>query len=150
MTDLTDDKTQKIFRTIVRDEVTAIIKSETRTIVREEAIRVAQQETRAVVREETSDMRQTLDLLAQVQGSQSIMLRTLMTDITQIKETVRAQGVFYEDLEDRFTVLAENVGKNLTLRQQVSDHETRLLHLEAASHLPKLAQRATRSRKPRG
>jgi len=70
-----------------------------RTIVREE--------TRTIVREETADIRQTLD----------DNMRTIATDVTQIKQTVRKQGVFYEDLEWRFTALAEAVSENLTVQQ---------------------------------
>lgn len=76
------------------------------------------------------DHSQSLDLLRQVQGSQSLMLRTLTTDVGQIKETVRAQGVFYEDLESRFTTLAENVSTGLAINRQVQTHETRLRALE--------------------
>ena len=139
MADLTDKSTQQLFRTIVREE--------TRTVIREETLAIIRKETPAIIRAETQDMRETLDLLVQVQGSQSMMLRSLSTDVTQIKETVRSQGVFYEDLEDRFTVLAENLSESLTMRQQVSDHETRLLHLEATSNLPKLAARAAKPKK---
>lgn len=114
MADIADPKIQQLLRTIIREE--------TRGIIRDE--------TRAIVREETQTIFEDVKFLRQVQGQQSIMLRTLTTDVSQIKEAVRAQGVFYEKLENHFTALAENVSENLSLSKQVRDHETRLRHLE--------------------
>ncbi len=107
-----------------------------------------QQLLRKIVREETDDIRRDVELIKHVQGSQSIMLRSLTTDVSQLKQSVRWQGVLFEDLEDRFSVLAEAVSDTLTLRQQVGDHEIRLIQIEAARNLPHIAARLN-SKPPR-
>lgn len=131
MSDLTDDTIQKIRTMVV--EATDDMRQDLQVIKH-----VQGDHTQTLGRHTPllENHTQSLDLIRHAQGSQSIMLRSLATDVSQIKYALRAQGVFYEDLEDRFTVLAENVSENLTIRQQVSDHETRLLHIETTQDAP--------------
>ena len=50
-----------------------------------------QQLLQTIIREETKDIRETLDLLAQVQGSQSLMLRALTEGIVQNNPSMRSK-----------------------------------------------------------
>jgi hypothetical protein len=84
-----------------------------------------------------SIVRGEISLIRKVQGSQSIMLRTLLTDVSHLKELAREQGILYEDLEHRFTTLAEAVDENLTVRNTVLDHEDRLAAAEATQSILK-------------
>lgn len=121
---------------IINDQVPRIINDQVPKIINEQVPRIIDERVpdivRDVVREETADMREDIAAIKHVQGAQSLMLRTLTTDTTQIKETVRRQGVFYEDLEHRFTALGEAISDGLTTQARVQDHEGRLSDLETA------------------
>lgn len=76
-----------------------------------------------IVRDETAGMRQML-------GLHSLQLQTLQTDMRSVKQEVRHNGVLLEDLESRFTALAEIVDDSLNNRNQVRDHKERITALE--------------------
>lgn len=78
---------------------------------------------RAIVREETESMRQLL-------GIHSLQLQALQTRVGSLEQEVRRTGVLLEDLDDRFVTLAEAVDKSLNNRNQVRDHEKRIIGIE--------------------
>lgn len=76
-----------------------------------------------IVRGETAGMRHML-------GIHSLQLHALQSDMSSVKQEVRRTGVLLEDLEGRFTALAEVVDDSLNNRNQVRDHEERITALE--------------------
>lgn len=97
MADITDENTQQLIRTIVREETATL-----------------RDDLRVIVREETADMRDDIATLKQVQGQQSIVLRTIQVDVGSLKTSYRKQasetrklGILFEDLEDRLQASSE-------------------------------------------
>ncbi len=126
MSDIADDTIQTIHSVVVA--ATDDIRQDLQGI---KQVQASHSQDMHTIKETLLGHTQAINLLRQVQGSQSVLLRSLTADVGQIKEAVQTQSIFYEDLESYFTFLAENVSRNLTLHHQVQDHENRLLQVEA-------------------
>ncbi len=129
-----------LFPKIINDQVPRIINEQVPGIINTsvpDIVRTIVREETADMRQETAVMRQDIATIREVQGSQGIMLRTLLTSTSQLKRLARDQGIFYEDLENRFTTLAEAVDENLTVRSTVVDHENRLTDIESSQTILK-------------
>ena len=70
---------------------------------------IVREEVDASVDLKTADMRSDVSVIKQVQGNQSLILRTMNSSLVNLKNSVRAQGkevarigILLEDLEYRF------------------------------------------------
>ncbi|HEY5442466.1 MAG TPA: hypothetical protein VIJ68_02930 [Candidatus Saccharimonadales bacterium] len=100
MADLADKTTQKLLRTIVREETADI--------------RQGFANLRKIIQEETADIRADVKTIKAVQGQHGIVLRAMRTDVTGLKTAYRNQakevhklGVLFEDLDYRFQAASE-------------------------------------------
>lgn len=70
-------------------------------------------------------------------SNQNMIIKEILLDVRQTKESVRHLRILYEDLDDRFTTLAEAVTDNLNVRREVDNHENRLHSVETDQKLLK-------------
>lgn len=87
-----------------------------------------------VVRDVVSD--EVSGIKAEV-TTQGTLLRTLSSDVSSLKNQTRKLGILYEDLEGRFDTVIELIEGDMTVRDQVKTHETRISDLETGQALPK-------------
>lgn len=109
---------------IVRD----IIQSDVPSIVRDIIQSDVPGMVHGIVREETASIK------AEV-STQGILLRSIGSDVSSLKNQTRKLGILYEDLEHRFDTVIELIEGNSNVRDQVNDHETRITTLEAGQAL---------------
>ncbi len=117
------DELRVLIREVIQDSVPQIIKDTVPQMIEEAVPRM--------IRDETADMRAEIS----VQGS---ILRSVRSDVSQLKHSVRGQsvllkeqGVLLEDLESRFTSVTELLISNLDVEPTIVDHEARIRGLES-------------------
>lgn len=62
--------------------------------------------------------------------TQGVLLRSVASNVSHLKNQTRKLGVLYEDLESRFDTVIELIEKDTDVRSQVKVHETRISDLE--------------------
>lgn len=120
MTQLTTDDLDAIAG-LIKDLVPDIVRAETADI-RAETTAIGTRLTR---------LEEDMMIVRQVLGSNGMMLRSMRTELSELKQTARAQGVLNEDFRSDFRVVMELISDSIGVRKQVHDHEERILMLEA-------------------
>ncbi len=121
---LLEDAIKRDVPGIVRD----IIQSDVPDIVRN----IIQSDVPGMVHGIISE--ETAGIKAEV-STQGILLRSIGSDVSSLKNQTRKLGILYEDLEHRFDTVIELVEGNSDVRDQVKDHENRITSLEAGQAL---------------
>lgn len=85
---------------------------------------------REIMRAELMPIIQDVQAIRHIVGRHSMELKELRVDVGSLKTAYRHQSVLLEDLDSRFTTLAEAVDQSLDSRQQGRDHEGRLAEVE--------------------
>lgn len=84
---------------------------------------------------DVSSLKTGMTTLKNIQSNQGMTLMEIRTDVRQLKDLARKQGVLYEDLNERFKADSEVLRKNFEVKVQVDGHENRIGNIEETQGL---------------